>query len=893
MSSYQKTTKRLTTAVISAAMLASSISMALPALKADAKTAVTQPTNKVKQTNTSKLGQFKSEKAIIYKSPTATKGTTAGIQKLKLTYYINKTAVYNKTTYYQVSNYKSSTQPAVGWVKAKDLTTKTYTITKNSTTPRYIMGTGKGYTRPWGGERNILFTSLSKDKGKRFNTKTTEKVGNETWYSGTLNGQTVWLKSDQLTTKKPTTVVKPVLTSVNRLGRINTQIAKIYPDINNLKKSSQATEKNLGKTYYITQQATIGKDIYFQLSTHPTSTSAKFGWIKSSDIKTVTQATASIPKTEQALNGTGAGYSIQWGGKNDIIEKSLTAYKDKKFIIKKALKAGTEIWYQGTTTNNTNIWVSSTQVKNYTKPSTPAPEEPTDPSTDPTKPETPEQPVATAITKVGTLKSTTTKIYQDLTDLTKTVEAGTTYTKETFYVFKQATVDNKTYYEISRTDGTKTKAVGWVEKGQVTLSDITSSTATNIKLYLTGFGKAYNISNGTTNNVVYSSLANYRATAFTAKKTEVINGTTYYQGSIGGKTVWITPDLTGNNYLAENLRKTSNITQKEMQDYLIKKKGTSITTNNLYKMIPAFLKVQEKYGVNAQFMFAHAIWETGWGSSLISQYKNNFFGYQAYDSAPFTCALYFPTGQAGLEYYADAIYNKYLKAGAIYNNGVSIAGMNTKYATDQTWGRNIARLMEEMKPYDSNYYAAQPISTLNPAPISIVYDHIIPSDKPQPDTFFTFDKGITATATVLTPVYSMPYATAARQIGTLTLGQQVAILGHNKDIWDYEDSNGNFKGRWFRVSFNGNEQAWIRSDYLNIQNLAVTNVDGCNVRDKATTKDSTIVTTLNKDNYLKLVTDAKGQAVTAKDENNKTWYQIYIPGTTTKAWISSSIVMKF
>ncbi len=50
----------------------------------------------------------------------------------------------------------------------------------------------------------------------------------------------------------------------------------------------------------------------------------------------------------------------------------------------------------------------------------------------------------------------------------------------------------------------------------------------------------------------------------------------------------------------------------------------------------------------------------------------------------------------------------------------------------------------------------------------------------------------------------MPYATSSRQIGTLALGQQITILGHNTDIWDYEDSKGKLIGRWFRVSFNGN-----------------------------------------------------------------------------------------
>lgn len=877
MFTRQKSHKRLTTAVISAAMLASTATMYLPALKATAKTTVTQPTKTVKQTKTSRLGRLKTEKAIIYKVPTAKKGTKAGAQKLQLTYYINKKAVYNKTTYYQISNYKSASRAAIGWVKAKDLTTKAHQLLKNSTTKRYILGTGKGYTRPWGGSKNILFISLSTDKNTLFKTKTTEKVGSDTWYSGTLNGQTIWLKANQLTTKKPSTAIKPVLKKVNRLGRINTQTAKIYSDINNLKKSAAATSKKTEKTYYINQQATIGKTIYFQLSTSQTGTTSIIGWVKSTDLKSVAQTTAKVPTTPQALKGTGKGYSIQWGGTNNIAEKSLANYKDQKFTIKKAIKAGDETWYQGITPNNKSIWVSSTQVKNALS----------------ANPETPVQPETAAITKVGILKSTSTKIYQDLTDLTTSQQAGTTYTKENFYVYKQATIDNKTYYEISRTDGTSTKAIGWVEEGQITLSNITSSTTSNLKLFLTGFGKAYNISNGTTNNVVYDSLADYRATAFTAKKTEVINGNTYYQGTISGKTVWISPEQTGNSYIAENLRKVSNITQKEMEDYLVKKKGTSIQTNNLYKMIPAFLKVQKEYGINAQFMLAHAIWETGWGGSAISQYKNNFFGYQAYDSAPFTCALYFPSGQEGLEYYADAIYNKYLKAGAIYNYGVNIAGMNTKYATDTNWGRSIARLMEEMKPYDSKYYTAQPVSTLNPAPITKVYSHIIPADKPQPDTFYTFDQGIVASATLLTPVYSMPYATSARQIGTLALGQQITILGHNADIKDYKDSNGNFKGRWFRVSYNGNDQAWIRSDYLNIQNLAVTNYDDSNVRNKATTKDSTVIVKLEKDTYLKLVTDAKGAVATSTDEAGTTWYQVFIPGKTTKGWVSSTIVTKF
>ncbi len=185
MSSQKKAVSKLTVAALSAAMLASTATMTLPALKADAKTSASQP---VKQYNTSRLGQIKSDKALIYKAPNSTKGTKAGTSKLQLTYYINKKAVYNNTTYYQISNYRSTTKAAIGWLKSKDLTTKSYSVGKNSTTKRYITGSGKGYTRPWGASRNVQFTTLTAQKGTLFTTKTTEKVGDETWYSGTLLG---------------------------------------------------------------------------------------------------------------------------------------------------------------------------------------------------------------------------------------------------------------------------------------------------------------------------------------------------------------------------------------------------------------------------------------------------------------------------------------------------------------------------------------------------------------------------------------------------------------------------------------------------------------------------------------------------------------------------------
>ncbi|MFN8631956.1 MAG: glucosaminidase domain-containing protein [Chloroflexota bacterium] len=48
----------------------------------------------------------------------------------------------------------------------------------------------------------------------------------------------------------------------------------------------------------------------------------------------------------------------------------------------------------------------------------------------------------------------------------------------------------------------------------------------------------------------------------------------------------------------------------------------------------AFLAAEAKYGVNAKFLLAAAMHESGMGSSAIARIKHNLFGYNAYDRDP-------------------------------------------------------------------------------------------------------------------------------------------------------------------------------------------------------------------------------------------------------------------
>ena len=64
-------------------------------------------------------------------------------------------------------------------------------------------------------------------------------------------------------------------------------------------------------------------------------------------------------------------------------------------------------------------------------------------------------------------------------------------------------------------------------------------------------------------------------------------------------------------------------------DYYI---NENTVTSKLRGIGQALKDAEEKYGVNALLILGVAINESGWGTSNISQTKNNLFGIKAYDS---------------------------------------------------------------------------------------------------------------------------------------------------------------------------------------------------------------------------------------------------------------------
>lgn len=107
----------------------------------------------------------------------------------------------------------------------------------------------------------------------------------------------------------------------------------------------------------------------------------------------------------------------------------------------------------------------------------------------------------------------------------------------------------------------------------------------------------------------------------------------------------------------------------------------------------AFARAEREEGINARYLVAHAMLESGWGTSAIARYKHNLFGYGAYDRGPWKYALRFRTYPAGIAAVAKRIHDDYLTAGGRWWYGfTTLRGINRYYASDPRWAAKIAVL---------------------------------------------------------------------------------------------------------------------------------------------------------------------------------------------------------
>lgn len=355
-----------------------------------------------------------------------------------------------------------------------------------------------------------------------------------------------------------------------------------------------------------------------------------------------------------------------------------------------------------------------------------------------------------------------------------------------------------------------------------------------------------------------------------------------------GTTYSLSNDVTvnnGNPYTLINLKKPANITASDIVDFFNRKSPYSPLKN----FAQDFIDAQNKYGVNAQYLVAHAIWETGWGGSDLRNYKQNLYGYGAYDVCPFTCGYYFPSGSASIDKVAYQVRRDYLDpTGAYYyaEYGPTLVGMNVRYATDQNWKNGIANLMESIKPYDEAYYSSRSEAS-NSGAIPPVYGRDIPDGQAYPThTVLSFPDGITAKVNIASLNFrSLPYVSSSTLIGALSQNTVVEVLGYNTDVRYTPGSTGNYAYRWYRVTVNG-QKGWLSGEYIDIANLLQVKAGGTtlNIRNNPSATNTTVLASVADGSFLKLVL-SNGAPVT-KDG----WYNVYLPNSTATGWVSGDFV---
>lgn len=112
----------------------------------------------------------------------------------------------------------------------------------------------------------------------------------------------------------------------------------------------------------------------------------------------------------------------------------------------------------------------------------------------------------------------------------------------------------------------------------------------------------------------------------------------------------------------------------------------------------SFMQAEATYHVSARYFVAHAILESGWGTSDIAQFKFNLFGFGADDANPYGDAQTFASFDACIQYVAQFIETHYLTAAGAFYHGPTLRGMNVDYASDPNWAEKIASIADTIPP---------------------------------------------------------------------------------------------------------------------------------------------------------------------------------------------------
>ncbi|QOV20091.1 S-layer homology domain-containing protein [Blautia liquoris] len=148
-----------------------------------------------------------------------------------------------------------------------------------------------------------------------------------------------------------------------------------------------------------------------------------------------------------------------------------------------------------------------------------------------------------------------------------------------------------------------------------------------------------------------------------------------------------------NYYQFLPLRSTTRYSEDELNN-IIRNRPINVNSK-MQNIASSLIENQNKYGVNALLVAGIAGNESAWGTSNISQTKNNLFGLNAVDSSPGASANTFSSVDQCIKEFTETWMSKqymnpsnWKHAGSFLGNKES--GFNVRYASDPYWGEKAA-----------------------------------------------------------------------------------------------------------------------------------------------------------------------------------------------------------
>lgn len=379
--------------------------------------------------------------------------------------------------------------------------------------------------------------------------------------------------------------------------------------------------------------------------------------------------------------------------------------------------------------------------------------------------------------------------------------------------------------------------------------------------------------------------------AFVFPTHKVSNG--WYKVAYNGKVGYLSGSyikevITGDplhrdGYQFIDLRKPSSVSAAQINTYInnyVSKYGKpSVLTNKGQ----AFIDASNKYGVNALYLAAHAVLESGYGTSNISLGKYNLFGFGAFDATPFVGAVRFASVEQNIDYIAQEMKATYLNPNSWKYKGAYLGfstktvsgstrldtnseGMNFYYASDVKWGQKIAAHMQNILPYNKAEYDKSPVN-------STIF------------TFPTRPAGLDAFPATIQAVANKDIKLVNQKGSTV-----LAITLKKDTLFDISEKYNDY---WVKVKVN-NKDYWTSDikfdrykEFISVKNLGRVTADSLNVRPVPSTAQAPI-SSFKLNEYIHIVLDTSGNPVV---DSSKTWYNIKLADGRT-GWVSSKYVVQ-